>query len=62
MVVAEAVDFGVAHNIHGAEARGHSRAVGALLKADWYRMPWESHGRSGLRFPQLKGLRAALER
>ena len=38
-----------------------SRVIGGTLKEKWSCKPWESHGRSGLKFPPLEELRAAFE-
>ena len=39
-----------------------TRVIGRTLKEDWDCTPWESHGRSGLKFPPLEILRAAFEK
>ena len=38
-----------------------SRVIGGTLKEKWSCKPWESHGRSGLKFPPLEELRGAFE-
>ena len=40
----------------------NTRVIGRTLKLDWGCKPWESHGRSGLKFPPLEILRAAFEK
>jgi hypothetical protein len=40
----------------------NTRVIGRMLKLDWGCAPWESHGRSGIKFPRLCELRAAFEK
>jgi Family of unknown function (DUF5906)/RepB DNA-primase from phage plasmid len=40
----------------------NSRVIAARLKDEWGCEPWESHGRSGLRFPPLSTLREKFDR
>jgi hypothetical protein len=39
-----------------------SRVIGATLKKDWNCEPWESHGRSGLKFAPLDQLRLTFDK